>query len=95
MKYRLFDYDLLGNNEDGYEVNDVYSSNITLNIEPTDLDAIIIKKVLKAIEDIHCKSYRENDFSVEGDDTPDSFIWLSYKHIPFCELRPESVFLGV
>ena len=89
MEYRLYDYDLLGNMENGYEVNDVYWTGIILTIEPGDLDSTIIKKLLKAITHNHCKTYKANDFSVEGDDTPDSFIWINYKHIPFCELRPE------
>ena len=90
MKYRLYTYDLWGNEENGYDVNDVFASEITIDIDSTDYDEAIIKKVRAAMPVQQRKrKYLSKDFRIEGGDTAECFIWIIYKGVPFCELRPE------
>ena len=90
MKYRLYTYDLWGNEKDGYDVNNVYASEITIDIDPNAHDETIIKKIKASMPVQQRKRrYRSKDFIVEGGDTPECFIWITHKGVPFCELRPE------
>ena len=90
MKYRLYTYELLGNEENGYEVNDIFASEIAIDIGPDDYDETIIKKARAAMTVQQRKRrYRSKDFRIEGRDTAECFIWIIYKGVPFCELRPE------
>ena len=79
MKYRLYDYDLWGNEEDGYEVNNVLYSDIVFDIEEDTTDEDIIKQVKN--------KERIKDFSIEGE--YGYFLYVNYKDVPYCELRPE------
>lgn len=78
MKYRRYDYDLWGNEEDGYSVNDVCATNIICEIEPEDSDESIFRRVLGRYTPL---------YMVEGES--DSVIYISHKGIPLCELRLE------
>jgi len=90
MKYRLFTYDLWGNEEDGYDVNDIFASEITIDIGPNDYDETIINKIRAAMPVQQLKRrHRSKYFRIEGGETPECFIWITYKGVPFCELRPE------
>ena len=89
MKYRLYNYDLWGNEEDGYDVNDVFASDKTIDIGPNDYDETIIKKLRAEMTVRQRKRHRPKDFRIEGGDTPECFIWITHKDVPFCELRPE------
>jgi hypothetical protein len=89
MRYRLYTYDLWGNEGDGYEVNDVSASEITIDIDPNDCDKAIIEKIKAAMPVQQQKRYQSEDFGIEGGDTPECFIWITHKGVPFCEFRPE------
>ena len=89
MKYRLYNYDLCSNRKDGYEVNDVSASNITLDIDPDDSEEMIVKKVRGRMTVQQRNKHCPKDIHVEGGDTPECFIWITHKDVPLCELRPE------
>jgi len=89
MKYRLYTYDLWGNEEDGYDVNDVFASEITIDISPNEYGESIVKKVRAEMPIQQKRKCRTKYFRVEGGDTAECFIWIAYKGVPFCELRPE------
>jgi len=90
MKYRLYTYDLWGNEENGYDVNDIFASEITMDIGSDDYDETIIEKVRAEIPvQKRKKKYQSKDFRIEGRDTAECFIWITYKGVPFCEFRPE------
>jgi hypothetical protein len=90
MKYRIYTYTFYGNNKNGYEVNDISGSDITVAIDSDDDDDAIIKKVKATMPNQQRKKRRAKDFRIEGRDTLECFIWITYKHIPLCELRPEN-----
>jgi len=89
MKYRLYTYDLWGNKEDGYDVNDVFATELTIDIDPNDYDEAVIKKVRAVMPVQQRRRHRSKDFRIEGGDTPECFIWITHKGVPFCQLRPE------
>jgi len=82
MKYKLYTYDLWGNEKDGYQVSDVYPSNITIELTPNDSDETIIKKLRKEMT----KKHHTKSFDVDGDFTYG--LYINLKGVPFCELRP-------
>jgi len=94
MRYRLYTYDLWGNEEDGYEVNNVSASEIAIDIDPNEYDKAIIEKIKAAMPAQQQKRYQSEDFSIEGGGTPECFIWITHKGIPFCEFRPEEEVIG-
>ena len=89
MRYRLYSYDLWGNKEDRYEVNDVSASEITIDLSPNDQNETIIDKLRAEMPVQQKRKHRSKDFRIEGGDTAECFIWITHKGIPFCELRPE------
>ena len=78
MKYRLYEYDLWGN-----QVNDVRSTIFIHEIKPEESDESIIRKV-------YGENAKIEDFSIDGDIDGESYIWIDHKGIPDCELRPEA-----
>lgn len=91
--YKLYAYDVWGNEKEGYEVNNVYSALVGTNL----FDAVSVevelppdasdRDIIKSIKDsgwlnkkLHYKS-----FEVEGDF--DYTLYLSYKGRPLGELR--------
>ena len=72
-KYEIFDYDVWGNEEDGYEVNDVVPTGITIYIDTS--KASICKKL--GLDD---------PYKVEVDYNED-VIYIDYDGNPYCELR--------
>lgn len=67
MKYKLIDYyDVLGNEEDGYEVNNLYTcvTGIEITDDATDADIINYLKSIKYLRDI---ASTEN-IELNGDD---------------------------
>jgi len=89
MRYRLYTYDIWGNKKDGYEVNDAFASDITVDIAPDDQEETIIKKLRAEMPVQQRRRRQSKDFRIEGGDTPECFIWITHKRVPFCELRPE------
>ena len=72
-KYEIFDYDVWGNEEDGYEVNDVVKTGITIYTDTS--KASICKKL--GLDD---------PYKVEVDYNED-VIYIDYDGNPYCELR--------
>ena len=97
MKYKLYDYDVYGNNKDGYEVNNIYPALIGHNL--FNAKEVIInltkntpdKKIIKALKKSNWlrKTTKDSCFIIEGDF--DYTLYISYStkkyFIPVCELR--------
>lgn len=72
-KYEIFDYDLWGNEEEGYEVNDVISTGIIIYTDTS-------KRSL-------CRELGLDDpYKIDVDYNEDS-IYIDYDGKPYCELR--------
>lgn len=87
MKYKLIDYyDVLGNKEDGYEVNNLYTYATGIEIADNATDADIIN-YLKSINFLSEKVTTET-VEVDGDGL---FIELTEKETgyPLCRLERE------
>ena len=90
MKYNLYTYDLLGNDEDGFEVNDVYLN--TSNIELDDCDLETDYTLFAALK----KQNLVNDtvgidklnLDWQEDVNGNFTIYIDYDGKPACELRP-------
>lgn len=82
-QYRVFTYDLWGNDEDGYEVNDVYRQSQTLTIaeEATDSDikTLLLRECFTAGSDIE-------KITINGEET----LYIEYDGKPVAELRKET-----
>ena len=72
-KYEIFDYDIWGNEEDGYEVNDVVPTGITIYTDAS--KASICKKL--GLDD---------PYKMDVDYNEDA-IYIDYDGNPYCELR--------
>lgn len=83
-KWHYLEHDVLGSKREGYEVNDVYSSDIYF-ITPVDCsDKVIIRELKK--HGVVNKHNHFNSFSIDGDDLT---LQLEYKGYPFGQLRRE------
>ncbi len=87
LTYRLYTYDVWGNAEDGYDVNDVSRSSITVqfNKEPSDDEVILALKAAGYIK----ASYPNEGISIEGD-AETIYISDAEDGRPDCELRLEN-----
>ena len=72
-KYEIFDYDVWGNKEDGYDVNDVIPTGIIIFTDTS--KSSICKKL--GLDDPY-----KIDVSVNEDS-----IYIDYDGNPYCELR--------
>lgn len=91
FKYRVIIYQLLGNNKDGYEVNDAYSSNYTMEFKDHSFDDNSIIKELKSIGFLN-KHLRNKSIEIDGDENN---LYINYTTsrvglMPICELRREA-----
>ena len=84
MLYKILDYDVWGNAKDGYEINDVYSTQHTIEINELCYLNNIIKK-LKDIDYLNPKTRTK----FEIDDYNYGTIYITRKRdgLPICELR--------
>jgi len=80
MRYRLYDLDIWGNEEDGYEVNNVMWSSVIVDVDFKKDDRHIIRQVKN-------KYTRYKDYTVDGEEGCE--LYVNYKGVPYCELRPE------
>lgn len=82
--YRLYTYHVWGNEEDGWEVNNVFETDVLADINPTwsDRKLISILKIQYVIQNHIHSRYVE----VEGDE---DVLYFSYKGKPEFELRKE------
>ena len=72
-KYEIFDYDVWGNEEYGYEVNDVVPTGITIYTDAS--KASICKKL--GLDDTYKMDVDYNE----------DVIYIDYDGNPYCELR--------
>ena len=72
-KYEIFDYDVWGNEEDGYTVNDVMPTGIIIY---TDTSKSSICKKLGLDDPYKLDVYVNEDV-----------IYIDYNYKPYCELR--------
>ena len=72
-KYEIFDYDVWGNEEEGYSVNDVITTGIIIY---TDTSKSSICKKLGLDDPYKLDVYYSEDV-----------IYVNYNYKPYCELR--------
>ena len=73
-KYEIFDYDVWGNDEEGYSVNDVMPTGIIIYTDTS-------KSSL-------CKKLGLDDpYKIDVDDTNEGVIYVVYEGRFYCELR--------
>ena len=72
-KYEIFDYDVWGNDEEGYSVNDVIPTGIVIY---TDTSKSSICKKLGLDDPYKLDVYYSEDV-----------IYVDYNYKPYCELR--------
>ncbi len=77
MKYRLYFYDLWGNDEEGYNVGDVIPTNSFVSSETGVISAHRLSKWLGL----------SNPDQLEIDDSAEDVIYVEYCGKPYCELR--------
>jgi hypothetical protein len=82
--YRLYSYDVCGNDADGYEVNDVFKTSETYELDESLTDS----ELIQSLQAQGCiKSGIDMDLiEIEGDDET---VYLSYDGKPEFELRKE------
>lgn len=74
IKYEIFDYDIWGNEEEWYNVNDVMPTGIIIF---TDTSKSSICKKLGL----------DDPYKIDIDATNDGIIYVDYEGKPYCELR--------
>jgi hypothetical protein len=82
--WRLYTYDLWGNEEDGWEVNDVFQKSTTLELSAEPTDAEVSEALASA-----CECSTEN---VDVDQADEDTIYLTDDRTgkPLAELRRET-----
>lgn len=85
--YRLYDYDVWGNEKEGYTVNDCFRSCQTIDLDESWDDARIIKALKHA--GIIKKGIRAKSIRIDGE--MDYTLYFEYKDRPEFELRRENV----
>jgi hypothetical protein len=86
IKYQVYDYELWGNKEDGFEVNNVFKTPFTVELKLEYTDNTIIRK-LKEIGFIK-DTAKNSDFEITGE--TETALYINYNGLyfmPFCELR--------
>ena len=82
-KYQLYDYEVWGNNKDGYEVNDILKTNTIISIPLNASDREIIRILKK--ESIIKNNIRFSSIDFEGET---GFV-LYFSHHTQSHYRPE------
>lgn len=81
-QYRVYTYDLWGNENDGYEVNDVYQQQQLLeiadNATDNEIKALLLKECFSA-------GSTSEKITIEGEDT----LYIEYDGKPVAELRKD------
>jgi hypothetical protein len=80
MNYRIYQYDVWGNAEYGYEVNDVFSTNVIVELDNAANDDEIIRAAL---------GYIGTERFEEDGDAHTLYITRERDGCPMCELRRE------
>lgn len=80
-RWEFISYDLWGNDEDGYEVNQSFTTGIILDIEDSDTDIAVIK----ALRDAGlCDIDDDERIDIDGDEHT---LYINLDGWPSCELR--------
>ena len=86
--YRFYSYDVWGNEEDGYEVNDVFRTTETVELDDEKIQSDTeLFKELKKQGFIDQPGVQSRHFETDGDE---EIIYLTYKGRPEGELRRET-----
>lgn len=85
MKFEVRSYDVWGNKKDGYEINNVFASDIII-VVPDDWSKSDIIKQLKEEWGMK-KGYQARHFQFEGDDEYSLYLYRLSDYLPVCELR--------
>lgn len=84
--YRIYELDVWGNADDGYDVNDVFKTSFTVTMNDNFTDDEL-KEALKNIYFAPSVANEDIEISDIGDDT---VIYLDYKGKPQIEIRLEA-----
>ena len=84
-RYQICTYDLWGNEQDGYEVNDVYSqgSDFVFAESVVENDRELVKNLKKMLN--LKKGLKLSFFDVDGEGN--EIIYVNYRGMPICEMR--------
>ena len=90
MKYNLYIYELLGNEDDGFEVNDIYlnTSNIELDDRDLETDDSLFAALKKQDLVNDTVSIDKLNLDWQEDANGNFTIYIDYDGKPACELRP-------
>jgi len=86
MTYEIFIYELWGNLEEGFEVNDIFNTGDTIILNPEDSD----KEVISSIREIYpwlLPSDTEMGITIEGENEYTLYFYEEDSHTPLFELR--------
>jgi hypothetical protein len=94
MKMQLYDYDVWGNDRDGYEVNNIYpaltgfdlfhAEDVIIDVCESDTDKQIVQKLKKS--GWLKKTIKDSKVTITGE--MEFQLFLEYCGRPACELRP-------
>ena len=82
-EYELYSYDVWGNEEDGYEVNDSYKIG-KIELEDTEDNSII--EALKQFGFLKDHALT-SDFTIDGENEYTLYVNGEKNNYPYCELR--------
>jgi hypothetical protein len=82
--YNVISYDVWGNLKDGYEVNQAFCTSHYIDVDDTDSDTAIIRK-LKVIEYLNPKT--RTKFTLDSSTEECIYINRERDSFPICELR--------
>lgn len=85
MQYEIITYDVWGNEKDGFEVNNAFSTGTIIDVTDSDSEKDIISK-LKAVGIIR-KGFRFSSFSIDGEASYSLYVTYEPTMYPVCELR--------
>ncbi len=83
MQFKVWEYDVWGNEEDGYSVNNRFETDITLCVSEDATDEDIIK-ALKTTGFLK-KGLHYDKFAIEGEN--DYTLYIDHEGCPVCELQ--------
>jgi len=84
-KYQVYDYDVWGNEKDGFDVNNVFKTPYVVEISEKDFD----KEVIGRLKDAGFlkKTCKNSKFQIGGEPDYTLYVMYSPTWYPVCELR--------
>ena len=86
MKYEYISYDVWGNDEDGYEVNQAFHTGEYVDIDPYLSDNDLLNQLTE--KGFITESVDYDEVRIDGE--PEYSLYFEYKGRPEFELRPVS-----